>query len=762
MRYDEAFYADSYHSALMTTFAFDPTVFDNVVLVALRSRGCRNIAVIADRDMLNQTLRDVGAPHAAGVKYHMAKRAVAGSFHPKIVLQLGQDGGRLMVGSANLTGPGLVSNFEGVSSLTVTAADRTAAPLLAAAFAYFERHCDPADPAMQRALARARRSTPWLAETEAATEVVIKGTKVALLTEMEEGGIAAAMSRFIDGDTIQDLVVVSPYWDASLDGLNSLRELLGNPQVSLVVDRDEQDFDAETFLNLDAARLHSSEKLPQIAERKLHAKLVVARGQKADYVLAGSANASKAGLLGQFGGPGNAEACLIRAEDPGSSIARLGLGQCLTSEMPLADLRLRRRDETGSGSSARIVDGGMFCLDGSRLRWTPPTGRPSEGASISLHDHEGIEVHQGMPVLSGEGWVIELASGSSQPRQAIVHFPDGEISIPSPVAVLSDLERNARAANPSQVDRILGEIEQSLDVDFDMLRLALMIDGDARRTPATKADRQTLKVRNDEALEENNAPTYTSEEFRRVAVSEDAGGRADARHGPLGDLRDIINRRLGLFEQHGAEEVDALSAIIGGGTPPPTRPSSAATSKARPPRSFHDAKQRAKKLVEHVNRTCQVLREPDVDALSYGNSIRLRLLVMAVLREACPAGVAPGPDHGLSSTDPAQSWVRMLGRLMAEVVRSLAKSETDNLDDEGLEALALFQFAASLASEVAVRQDMNLSVARQLQGINGAMAKAIQEKLTNTGASNDKLAKTLAALSSHYAHLSTTAAMAQA
>ena len=39
MRYDRAFYDRGYHTALLTTFSFDPTVFENVPLVAMWSRG---------------------------------------------------------------------------------------------------------------------------------------------------------------------------------------------------------------------------------------------------------------------------------------------------------------------------------------------------------------------------------------------------------------------------------------------------------------------------------------------------------------------------------------------------------------------------------------------------------------------------------------------------------------------------------------------------------------------------------------------------
>ena len=83
MRYDLAFRGDGFHTALMTTFRFDPSIFENVVLVRLRSHGCRNVAVIADEGMVNRAFAEGGVPFLAGRRYHLAKRRVGGFFPPE-------------------------------------------------------------------------------------------------------------------------------------------------------------------------------------------------------------------------------------------------------------------------------------------------------------------------------------------------------------------------------------------------------------------------------------------------------------------------------------------------------------------------------------------------------------------------------------------------------------------------------------------------------------------------------------------------------
>jgi hypothetical protein len=102
MRYDHEFRERGYHSAFLTTFAFDPVGFDNVTLTDLKNSGCRNIAVLADADMVNQSISDMGSPRFAGQSYHLAKRRLKAAFHPKIVLQLGNRRGRIMIGSSTI------------------------------------------------------------------------------------------------------------------------------------------------------------------------------------------------------------------------------------------------------------------------------------------------------------------------------------------------------------------------------------------------------------------------------------------------------------------------------------------------------------------------------------------------------------------------------------------------------------------------------------------------------------------------------------
>ena len=189
--------------------------------------------------------------------------------------------------------------------------------------------------------------------------VEIDGQRISFITETEEAGVGEAFVSFIGDDVIDRLVAVSPYWDDDLHGLEQMRESLGSPASALVVEIGEHDFSATTFQSKTGLTLHSTSTHAAGGTRRLHAKLLIACGQEADYILSGSANISEAGLFGRFNGAGNAEACIMRTEPAGAVIDRLDLSVCLSEEMPLSHLRPRMSGAvTAENEPPAVPDGG--------------------------------------------------------------------------------------------------------------------------------------------------------------------------------------------------------------------------------------------------------------------------------------------------------------------------------------------------------------------------------------------------------------------
>ena len=85
-----------FHSAIATSFAVEFEAAEEVMLPQIMASGATNIILIADARMTAISLSDGSSlPKQLGRDYVLyGPRASSGLFHPKIVLQLGRDGGR--------------------------------------------------------------------------------------------------------------------------------------------------------------------------------------------------------------------------------------------------------------------------------------------------------------------------------------------------------------------------------------------------------------------------------------------------------------------------------------------------------------------------------------------------------------------------------------------------------------------------------------------------------------------------------------------
>ena len=105
-----------YHSALLTTYSFDPIFFESFYLPTLRRVGISNIVVLMDANMYDRLLADSSYQfHCVTQNNYTLVRQEnrhSGVFHPKMALLFGENEGVLVVGSGNLTYSGLSNNEE--------------------------------------------------------------------------------------------------------------------------------------------------------------------------------------------------------------------------------------------------------------------------------------------------------------------------------------------------------------------------------------------------------------------------------------------------------------------------------------------------------------------------------------------------------------------------------------------------------------------------------------------------------------------------
>ena len=307
MKLYKQFAEKGYHTCIVTTFGLDFDTYETVVLPRLRGAGCRNNIVVADGRMLTLALDSRSSlPARAGSHYTVSGvGGNGGVFHPKLFLQVGRDRGRLMVGSANMTA-GLAGNLELIATFRSRGTGDAERQLIVQAWRYIGTFISP-EQAHQAQWMHAR--APWLADGEVANDPIrlVDAAEGALLLSGDRQGIDRRFAQLVNGP-VRRLVVLSPYWDHSLDALVDLARQLEPRRLGVLIDPATEAFPAEAA----ARRLPKLEVYVRKAfggTRFMHAKAILALAEDADHLLVGSANCTTAALGSGDRAGANAEAC---------------------------------------------------------------------------------------------------------------------------------------------------------------------------------------------------------------------------------------------------------------------------------------------------------------------------------------------------------------------------------------------------------------------------------------------------------------------
>lgn len=397
MRLYERFADKGYHSSIATTFGIDFDAYENIVLPRIRGAGCRNNMVLADARMLTHALGGASPlPRQAGRLYTASGAQVAGLFHPKLFLQIGRQGGRLFIGSANLTAAGLAGNLELVTLLTSGVEDDGAQRLIAQAYRYLSSLIDPADPMLPTQFEWMLARAAWLRSAAPAKGPVElgDGTRAALLLSNSAEGIGARFAREIDGE-VKRLIVISPYWDERLGALSALAERLRPRAIAALIDTDTGLFPRDATGSISGITLYRRDGFG--GSRFIHAKALIAQTDTADHLLIGSANCTVAALgTGNTSGS-NSEASLYRQLPPDRAVSELGLEKVLTPErrIEVEELPPLHVEDDIPFDALSQSHPGIFAVHGDTLSWRP-------AAHVGAHEAYEVELlaASGAPLVS--------------------------------------------------------------------------------------------------------------------------------------------------------------------------------------------------------------------------------------------------------------------------------------------------------------------------------------------------------------------------
>lgn len=478
-----------FHSSIMTTFSVDPAFYDANLQFRLRSVGCKNNLLMTDAAMLQQALEQLPEAFAqVGRKYLISPIVAQGCFHPKIMIRYGKSKARMNLGSANATSAAWGSNRELVSTFHWSEGsglpdDEVHRGLIKSAHDWLLRQLPATpDPDLRYKLELLEAQTPWLTDAPPSAGVadLSDGSRIDLFLSDPQNprGIASRFVDQLEGE-VEQLTVISPYWDDGLGALRRLHRDLGNPSTHIFLTLSDAINARQSTYPVDVPDFGVDPRFHPVGDaarqRFLHAKLILAQTREHDYVLYGSTNCTVA-ALGAGHGPGiNCEAAIYRRLARGTVEGALGLDY--SREIARDDI-LPPQEREVSPDRPGAFDPGRIERKGDRLVWSCPDGILPTGASF---------------VTSGARFPVEMQAGArpfsriglSEARAVTVvrvELADGRTSRP---VIVSDTEMLMAAAPHPMADGLRRKLEAVLNGEADLISLArdahLLFDADGKR-----------------------------------------------------------------------------------------------------------------------------------------------------------------------------------------------------------------------------------------------------------------------------------------
>ncbi|MXP65612.1 hypothetical protein E0493_19880 [Roseomonas sp. M0104] len=326
--FGEIVQAGGWQSAFFTTYSLSLSFFEAVVLQGLRAGGVRQARIAVDLEGYRASLGERGVTDA-GRLYDVVPLAVSqrGIFHPKLVLLSGKDGPRAAIGSGNLTFRGWGRNAELAEYLSPAATPRAFGDLAD----FLELLSLNATTDGGRIAAASNPVPDDLLEACRAAGRGHEGGAVRILHSLEQPMVEAVVEVAADLGGATALTVVSPYFGGA-GAVVELASRLGCDAVSVLVPAEGPerfDFAGARAAGLSVRPVASGAFADP--SKPLHAKLLEVVCRRGRLLLSGSANATRAALLGE----GNVELGVLRIA---TGATRFGWRSCAEPAAP-ADAR---------------------------------------------------------------------------------------------------------------------------------------------------------------------------------------------------------------------------------------------------------------------------------------------------------------------------------------------------------------------------------------------------------------------------------------
>ena len=462
-----------YHSALLTTYSFDPIYFEAVYLSTLRKLGITNIVVLMDANMYDQLLSDsnYSCHKVSQINYTLIRKENRsfGVFHPKMVLLFGEEEGALIVGSGNLTYSGLSNNEEVWNVFHVLGDESIHYPLFYKAWLYCSEATSQVSPLVVRQKEWMIEQSPWLhKESNENSITLISKEDCSLLFNTQEATILNSLYSSIGKTPIKEITVVAPFFDTEGRVLLELQKHFSPESMLCVMDVERQSapFDLlEKETNITFCKSNST--------NPLHAKIIELRSEKESWLISGSANAGNM-ALGTNHQVYNDEACiLLHSKSKRDYIKDLGLHYSVLTNEEKKKIERPKQEKTESRTLLVKI---LSCEEKDEQLYIG-FSKPGIKGSLTILDQQQNVVFRS-EIVTGLKKVVSL-SNVNIANFHIAVFKIGDEEISNRLLVVREI--NVERGNPDPKRRQLSRMLDDPDLLENLSHILGYIEFDETR-----------------------------------------------------------------------------------------------------------------------------------------------------------------------------------------------------------------------------------------------------------------------------------------
>lgn len=465
--------SSTFHSAILTSYSFDPFFYANFFKPQLNARGICNQLVMIDANRLDEAKEDERFSFIPGVSLFEGYTPLriecksGGVFHPKIGIFIGEKRVTVIIGSGNLTYSGMSFNDEAWGAFSVSSADSFEAPVIAAVWRYLKAVI------AQQNLSSATLQLSWMLENSELLQHLdtmesvespmddSSGERFQFVANTTEGSIFKHLVETVGGEVVKRITICAPFYDVKGTALMNLLNALSPLEIICLVHPEEGSLPTE--LDLKASRvIHFFDYKVSGEKRRnmVHAKLIQIETATGTVLAIGSANASIQALGDTVRGV-NDEADLIVSCSRKRDYLK-DLGVCKDEEIfDLSSLNKLVKSDDGKRSTPQIVIQSCELLeDGFHINITKG---PVKDVDLHLVDDfrkdfvQRLSLENGFSVIPNEGGRLA--------RTVFISRDGVCISNKCIVLISSEVERRNPDKIMAPIARLLETAQDSTDFE---------------------------------------------------------------------------------------------------------------------------------------------------------------------------------------------------------------------------------------------------------------------------------------------------------